>query len=100
MLFPLVPHIAHTLYAELKPGADAASAAFPTVDEAALAQDEIELMLQVDGKLRGRVHVPADTEREAIEAVALSCEAAQRQLQGRTPKKVIVVPGRLINIVI
>jgi leucyl-tRNA synthetase len=100
MLFPIVPHIAHTLYAELKPGADAASAAFPTVDEAALAQDEIELMLQVDGKLRGRVHVPAGAEREAIEAVALSCEAVQRQLQGRMPRKVIVVPGRLINIVI
>jgi leucyl-tRNA synthetase len=100
MLFPIVPHIAHALYAELKPGADAAGTAFPTVDEAALAQDEIELMLQVDGKLRGRVRVPADAGREAIEAAALACEAVQRQLQGRAPKKVIVVPGRLVNIVI
>ncbi|MDR2614379.1 MAG: class I tRNA ligase family protein, partial [Candidatus Accumulibacter sp.] len=100
MLFPIVPHIAHALYTELKPGADAADTAFPTVDEAALAQDEIELVLQINGKLRGRLTVPADAEREAIEAAALSCETAQRQLQGRAPKKVIVVPGRLVNIVI
>jgi leucyl-tRNA synthetase len=100
MLFPIVPHIAHALYAELKPGADAAGAAFPEVDEAALAQDEIELVLQIDGKLRGGFTVPAGADRAAIEAAALACDAAQKRLAGKRPKKVIVVPGRLVNLVI
>ncbi|MDR3221858.1 MAG: class I tRNA ligase family protein, partial [Candidatus Accumulibacter sp.] len=100
MLFPIVPHIAHALHAELKPGADAAATAFPAVDEAALAQDEIELVLQVNGKLRGSLRVPAGADRAAIEAAAMACDAAQKHLQGGTPKKLIVVPGRLVNIVI
>ncbi|MDR1709793.1 MAG: leucine--tRNA ligase [Candidatus Accumulibacter sp.] len=100
MLFPIVPHIGQALYAELKPGADASRAAFPTVDEAALQQDEIELMLQVNGKLRGRLRVPAAADKAAIEAAALACEAAQKHLAAGAPKKVIVVPGRLVNLVI
>ncbi|MDR0379243.1 MAG: leucine--tRNA ligase [Candidatus Accumulibacter sp.] len=100
MLFPIVPHIAHALYVELKPGADAACTAFPVVDEAALARDEIELMLQIDGKLRGSLRVPVGASRATIEAAALACDAAQKRLQGRTPKKLIVVPDRLVNIVI
>jgi len=96
MLAPMVPHISETLYAELKPGA---AMTWPAVDETALVQDEIELMLQVNGKLRGQIRVAATAAREAIETVALASEAAQKYLQGQPPKKVVVVPGRLVNIV-
>ncbi len=96
MLAPIVPHISEALYAELRPGA---AMTWPAVDETALVQDEIELMLQVNGKLRGQIRVAATASREAIEAVALASEAAQKYLQGQPPKKVVVVPGRLVNIV-
>jgi leucyl-tRNA synthetase len=97
MLAPIVPHIAEALYAELKPGT---AMVWPTVDEAALVQDAIELMLQVNGKLRGQVSVAATATREVIEAAALASEAVQKYLEGQPPKKVVVVPGRLVNIVI
>jgi leucyl-tRNA synthetase len=97
MLAPIVPHISEALYAELKPGA---TMTWPAVDESALVQDEIELMLQVNGKLRGQIRVAATAAREAIEAAALESEAAQKYLEGKPPKKVVVVPGRLVNIVI
>ncbi len=97
LLAPIVPHIADSLYAELKPGA---AMTWPAVDESALVQDEIELMLQVNGKLRGQIRVAASAEKAAIEAAAVANEAAQKYLEGRPPKKVVVVPGRLVNIVL
>jgi leucyl-tRNA synthetase len=97
LLAPIVPHIGEALYAELRPGA---TLAWPAVDEAALAQDEIELMLQVNGKLRGQIRVAATADKAAIEAAALASEAAQKYLEGQPPKKVVVVPGRLVNIVV
>ncbi|MHB1085122.1 MAG: leucine--tRNA ligase [Thiobacillus sp.] len=97
MLAPIVPHIAEALYAELKPGA---TMTWPVVDDAALVQDTIELMLQVNGKLRGQICVAATASREVIEAAALASEAVQKYLEGKPPKKVVVVPGRLVNIVI
>ncbi|MFZ3173837.1 MAG: leucine--tRNA ligase [Thiobacillus sp.] len=97
MLAPIVPHIGEALYAELKPDA---VMVWPAVDEAALVQDEIELMLQVNGKLRGQIRVAAATTREAVEAAALASEVAQKYLEGKPPKKVVVVPGRLVNIVV
>ncbi len=97
LLAPIVPHIAESLYAELKPGA---ALAWPAVDEAALVQDEIELMLQVNGKLRGQIRVAAAADKAAIEAAALASDAAQKYLEGQPPKKVVVVPGRLVNIVL
>jgi len=100
MLFPIVPHIAQMLYAELKPGSDAARAAFPVVDEAALVQETIELVLQVNGKLRGSFQVAADATQATIEAAALATEAAQKALADHAIKKVVVVPGRLVNLVI
>jgi leucyl-tRNA synthetase len=100
LLWPIVPHIGEALYAELKPGCPVADAGWPQVDEAALKQDEIELMLQVNGKLRGSLQVPASADRAAIEAAALASEAVQKHLAGQAPKKLIVVPGRLVNIVV
>jgi leucyl-tRNA synthetase len=69
------------------------------VDAAALVQDEIELMIQINGKLRGQIRVAASADKAAIETAALASEAAQKQLNGAAPKKIIVVPGRLVNIV-
>jgi len=97
MLAPIVPHIAESLYAELKPGV---ALVWPAFDESALVQDEIELMLQVNGKLRGQIRVAAAADKTAIEAAALASDAAQKYLEGQPPKKVVVVPGRLVNIVL
>ncbi|MBW8305806.1 MAG: leucine--tRNA ligase, partial [Thiobacillus sp.] len=97
MLAPIVPHIAEALYAELRPGA---AMAWPAVDESALVQDEIELMLQVNGKLRGQIRVAATADKAAIETAALASAAAQKYLEGQPPKKVVVVPGRVVNIVV
>ena len=100
LLFPIVPHIGQALYAELKPGADAGLAAFPKADPAALKQDEIELVIQVNGKLRGSIRVSAEADKATIEAAALANEDAQKFMEGKAPKKVVVVPGRLVNIVV
>jgi len=96
MLAPIVPHVAEALHAELNPGA---AMTWPVVDERALVQDSLELMLQVNGKLRGQIMVAARATRETVQAAALASEAAQKYLEGRPPKKVVVVPGRLVNIV-
>ena len=100
MLYPIVPHVCEALYAELRPGQMAGVQRFPQADPAALIQDEIELMLQVNGKLRGSLRVPAGADRAAIETAALACEVAQKHLAGKAPGKLIVVPGRLVNIVV
>jgi leucyl-tRNA synthetase len=100
MLYPIVPHICEALYAELRPGRAAGEQVFPRADAGALARDEIELVVQVNGKLRGSIKVPTGADEAAIKAAAVASEAAQRQLRGGAPKKVIVVPGRLVNIVI
>jgi leucyl-tRNA synthetase len=75
-------------------------APWPQVDPKALEQAEVELVLQINGKLRGSVKVPASADRAQIEAAALASEAFQRQAAGQTPRKVVVVPGRLVNLVV
>ena len=103
VLYPATPHIAHQLWQDLGFAAelgDLLDAPWPTVDEAALVQDEIELMLQVNGKLRGAVKVPASADKAAIEAAALATEEFAKFSEGKAPKKVIVVPGRLVNVVV
>jgi len=100
VLSPIAPHIAHALWNELGYGADILAAAWPEPLEAALVQDEQELMLQVNGKLRGSIRVKVGADKTAIEAIALANEAAQKFMEGKPPKKVVVVPGRLVNIVV
>ena len=103
VLYPATPHISHTLWQELGFAAelgDLLDAPWPTVDDAALVQDEIELMLQVNGKLRGSVKVPAGADKAAIEAAALAHPEFAKFSEGRAPKKVVIVPGRLVNIVV
>jgi leucyl-tRNA synthetase len=102
-LYPATPHITHALWEALgfaSANASLLDAPWPEVDAAALQQDEIELMLQINGKLRGSVTVPAGADKAAIEAAALASEAFVKQAAGAAPKKVIVVPGRLVNIVV
>ena len=100
LLSPITPHIAHALWQDLGYGDDILTAQWPEPLEAALVQDEIELVIQVNGKLRGNLRVAANADKAAIEQAALAHEAVQKQLAGGTAKKVIVVPGRLINVVI
>jgi len=99
LLSPIVPHACEALWAELKPGTRLLDQPWPRADESALSMDEIELVVQINGKLRGSIRVAAGADKAAIEAAALASEAAQKQLAGATPKKIIVVPGRLVNIV-
>ncbi|MBW8720354.1 MAG: leucine--tRNA ligase, partial [Polaromonas sp.] len=96
-LYPATPHLAHALWSQLGYAAqhgDLLDAPWPEVDAAALQQDEIELVLQINGKLRGAVTVPAGADKAAIEAAALASEAFTKQAAGAPAKKVIVVPGR------
>ncbi|HQW39167.1 MAG TPA: class I tRNA ligase family protein, partial [Usitatibacteraceae bacterium] len=99
LLSPVVPHIATALWAELRPGTRLLDQPWPEVDRAALVQDTVELVLQVNGKLRGHLAVAAAATKEEIEKAALACEAAVKFMEGRPAKKVVVVPGRLVNIV-
>ncbi len=102
VLYPIVPHITHALWVELGYAArtDLLDAPWPVVDEAALVQDTLTLVLQVNGKVRGSVQVPATADRAAIEAAAVASEPVVRLAEGRAPKKVVVVPGRLVNVVL
>jgi leucyl-tRNA synthetase len=103
VLYPACPHLTHVLWQDLGYAAelgDLLDAPWPQVEEAALAQEEIELMLQVNGKLRGAVKVPASADRVAIEAAALASPDFERFGEGRAVKRVIVVPGRLVNVVV
>jgi leucyl-tRNA synthetase len=102
VLYPVVPHVTWQLWRDLGYAAlqgDLLDADWPRVDEEALVADEIELMLQVNGKLRGALRVASEATREQIEHIAAGHEAALRFLEGRPPKRVIVVPGKLVNVV-
>lgn len=101
-LYPATPHVTHALWQELGYAAEHGElldAPWPQVDEAALVRDEVELMLQVNGKLRGAIRVPAGADKASIEAIALASEDFAKHAGGAPAKKVIVVPGRLVNIV-
>ncbi|MBS0447360.1 MAG: class I tRNA ligase family protein, partial [Proteobacteria bacterium] len=102
-LYPVAPHATHALWHELGfAGAHGSllDAPWPKVDDAALVQSEIELMLQVNGKLRGSIKVPAQADKAAIEAAALASPDFVRFAEGKKPKKVVIVPGRLVNVVV
>jgi len=102
-LYPACPHITQGLWTDLgyaAQGRQLLDAGWPAVDEAALVQDEIELVLQVLGKTRGSVRVPASADKAAIESLALASPEALRWMEGKPAKKVVVVPGRLVNIVV
>ena len=99
LLAPITPHISHALWQELGHAGSVIDATWPSVDEQALVQDTITLVVQVNGKLRGQVEMPAAASREEVEAAARSNENVLRFIDGLTIRKVIVVPGKLVNIV-
>jgi leucyl-tRNA synthetase len=100
LLSPIAPHMTHHLWRSLKFGEDIMKEKWPEPDPAALEQDEIELVVQVNGKLRGSIKVPKAADRAAIEELARANPNVQRFVAGQNVKKVVVVPGRLVNLVV
>jgi len=103
VLYPATPHLTHALWQQLGYAAqygELIDAPWPVVDEEALRQDEVELVLQVNGKHRGAIRVPASAARDEIERIAVSSEAFRKFAGDAAPKKVVVVPGRLVNLVV
>ena len=101
VLAPVVPHIAHALWEQLGYAAqygDILDAPWPKVAQAALAQEEIELVLQVNGKLRGKIVVPSEADNATIERTAVASPEVKKHCNG-APRKIVVVPGRLVNVV-
>jgi len=102
-LYPVVPHTTWGIWQDLGFAAefgDLLDAPWPEVDVAALVQQEIELMLQINGKLRGRLRVPASADPSTIEAAARESAEVARYANGAPVKKVVIVPGRLVNVVV
>ncbi|WP_085632373.1 MULTISPECIES: leucine--tRNA ligase [unclassified Pseudomonas] len=99
LLAPITPHISHDLWNRLGHAGPVIDAAWPALDESALVQDSLTLVIQVNGKLRGQIEMPASATREEIEAAARANENVLRFVDGLTIRKVIVVPGKLVNIV-
>jgi leucyl-tRNA synthetase len=100
MVAPLAPHLAEELWRRLGHDASLAHGPFPQADPAYLVEDTVEYPVQVNGKVRGRITVPADADADALEAAALADDKVAAFVGGATPKKIIVVAGRLVNIVL
>jgi leucyl-tRNA synthetase len=103
VLYPACPHITQVLWQQLgfaQALGDLLDVAMPTVDEAALLQDEIELVLQIAGKTRGSVRVAAQADKAAIERTALASPEFAKFGEGKAARKVVIVPGRLVNVVV
>ncbi len=100
LLSPLTPHVCSRLWNALGYGTDVFSANWPEPDTGALEQDELELVLQINGKTRGSIKVPSHATRDAIEQLALGSPLAMKYIDGQSAKKIVVVPGRLVNVVI
>ena len=99
MLSPIVPHICQELWRALGHQEELLNAPWPKVDESALTRDQLQIVVQVNGKVRDRMDIAADADRDTIEAAALAQDNVNRFLQGVTVRKVIVIPGKLVNIV-
>jgi leucyl-tRNA synthetase len=100
MLAPLAPHVADELWSRLGHGESLAHGPFPVADERYLVEDTVEYPIQVNGKVRSRVVVSADADRDAVRDAALADEKIAALTGGVAPKKVVVVPGRLVNVVV
>jgi leucyl-tRNA synthetase len=100
LLAPVTPHLSHYLWRELGFGSDVLAASWPEPDAAALVEDEVELVVQVNGKKRGDVRVPRGADSKAIETLVLADPAVQKHVGNQPIRKVVVVPGRLVNLVV
>ncbi|MCK5649515.1 MAG: class I tRNA ligase family protein, partial [Gammaproteobacteria bacterium] len=99
MLSPIIPHISHRLWQLMGHDGAIVDELWPQVDESALVEESIQYIIQVNGKLRDKLEVSADTDKQSIEKLALETAGAIRNIEGKTIRKVIVVPGKLVNIV-
>jgi leucyl-tRNA synthetase len=99
LLSPVVPHITHTLWQQLGYGENVLDAPWPVVDETALVRDMVNIVVQVNGKVRAQIEVAADADKTTIEQLALATPNAQRFIEGKPVRKIILVPGKLVNIV-
>ena len=100
LLGPFAPHLAEELWSLFSHTNSAAYETWPAFDEALTRADEIEVPVQINGKLRGKITVPADTDGDTLQATALGDERIRSLLEGKQIRKVIVVPGKLVNIVV
>ena len=100
VLSPIVPHISHELWKVLGQDSELLDQAWPKVDESALVKDSLQIIIQVNGKLRSRIEVPASADKTEIESAAINDENVKRFTEGKQVVKVIVVPGKLVNIVV
>ena len=100
LIAPMMPHLAEECWSALGQAGLVAETPWPQVDRALLVEDEITLPVQINGKKRADVTVPRDADAKAVEAAVLALDAVQRALEGKTPRKVIVVPGRIVNLVV
>jgi leucyl-tRNA synthetase len=102
LLSPIAPHIAHALWVRVAVSSVPAviDAPWPTADARALVRDQVEIVVQVNGKLRGRISVPANAPDDRVRDLALTDENVQRHVAGKSVKKTVVVPGKLVNIVV
>jgi leucyl-tRNA synthetase len=100
VLAPITPHVSHCLWRELAFGDDVLAAPWPEPDAEALIEDEIELVVQVNGKKRGDVRVPREADRKTIEEIVLALPFVHKMIAGLSIKKVVIVPGRLVNVVV
>ena len=99
LLAPFAPHLAEEFWFRLGGQGSVHCQAWPLHDPQALVQDSVELVIQIKGKVRGTIQVPADCDKDSLEALALASDVAQRWLEGKPPRRVIVVPGKLVNLV-
>jgi leucyl-tRNA synthetase len=99
LLAPFAPHLASELWLQLDGPGEVHQQPWPQVDRLALVRDTVQLVIQIKGKVRGSLEVPADADRQALEQLALSSDIAAKWLEGKAPSRVIVVPGKLVNLV-
>jgi leucyl-tRNA synthetase len=99
LLSPVCPHISEELWAKLGHSETISYEAWPAYDEAKLVDEEIEIVIQVNGKVKTKLMVPTDASKESLEEIAMDDDRVKEQIEGKTIRKVITVPGKLVNIV-
>jgi leucyl-tRNA synthetase len=99
-LSPMMPHLAEELWQALRPGHLLADETWPRFDPALAAEDTVTMAVQVNGKLRGTVDLPRDVAEDAAKAAALALPTVAKALDGKTPRKTIIVPNRIVNVVV
>jgi leucyl-tRNA synthetase len=100
LMSPMTPHLSEEIWSMLDGEGLIANATWPTADAAMLVEDTVTMPIQINGKRRAEIQVPADASKEAVTEIALALRVVQTALDGNAPKKLIVVPGRIVNIVI